>query len=188
MNTSTISPRLSRRPLAASMPFMPSICMSRKTMSNRFPDVTIHSHFTHMRKNSRQSRLPFLHQPAYMFPDRFLVIHNCNIQNPSPQIHIGIHFLYRQKFPVFRADGTKRPLFGNERQKRSTEFRTDHCWNFPKHISFKRKIRIIQSKQRYAGLIPVLSESRKMRQGYGYLKPSKNNCVFYSFYFKFQKV
>ena len=30
-------------------------------------------------------RLPFLHQPAYMLPDRFLVIHNCNIQNPSPQ-------------------------------------------------------------------------------------------------------
>ena len=49
------------------------------------------------------------------------VIHNCNIQNPSPQIHIGIHFLYRQKFSVFRAEGTKRPLFGNERQKCSTK-------------------------------------------------------------------
>ena len=35
--------------------------------------------------------------------------------------HTGFHFLYRQKFSVFRAEGTKRPLFGNERQKCSTE-------------------------------------------------------------------
>ncbi len=33
-------------------------------------------------------------------------------------IHIGIHFLYRQKFSVFRGKGTKRLLFGNERQCR----------------------------------------------------------------------
>ncbi len=27
----------------------------------------------------------------------------------------GFHLLYRQKFTIFRADGTKRLLFGNER-------------------------------------------------------------------------
>ncbi len=52
----------------------------------------------------------------HMLPDGFLIIYNRYIQNPSPQIHIGVHLLYRQKFSAFRADGTKRPLLGNERK------------------------------------------------------------------------
>ena len=65
--------------------------------------------------------LLFFNQVTYMLPDHFFIIYNCNFQNISPQIHTGIPFLYRQKFSVYRAEGTKSPLFGNERLKPGAE-------------------------------------------------------------------
>lgn len=111
MNIKTVSALFSLTSFAASMPFMPSICMSRK-MSNGFAAATSSS------PDEKQAIL----QSGFRFSIISRICSRITISSSTTAISklltpdlLSLYFIYRQNFCTFLRNAAKGGLNRNER-------------------------------------------------------------------------
>ena len=148
MKISMVSPSLSRSFFAVSMPFVPSICMSRKTMSNCFPAA---SRLSPVSKSSGHkpvfsissficSRMAFSSSHMAIFN-----LHHLQFVSHEDQLPHGQFFLLFISADIFRiSPGGNETLFEMERNL----------------FSFLKNIKITPKVFRFSSDIPFPSHFR----------------------------